>query len=40
MGNIKGAEVLMMQGARASTTIILVMIDQNNTIPAREGLIN
>ena len=35
-----GAEVLAMQGARASATMLLVMLNRNNSIPACGGLID
>ena len=38
--NIMGADVLATQGARASATMILTMLNQINLVPARQRLTN
>ena len=38
MVNIMGVDVLATQGGRASTIMILMMLNQNNSVPTRDGL--
>ena len=38
--NIMGADVLTTQGARASQTMLLTMLNWNNSVPACQGLTN
>ena len=38
MMNCMGADVLATQGARASATMIFIMLNRNNSFPARWGL--